>query len=80
MKTISLLLDIIFLIWIIVMLIINPPNKNIVMFSVGLCFLLIINIIAIAMQSKANDFFSLYFKKKKLEQQIEIRELEKKLK
>jgi len=80
MKTISLLLDIVFLIWIVVMLIINPPNKNIFMFSIGLCFLLIINIIAIAVQSGANDFLSLYFKKKKLEQHIEIKELEKKLK
>ena len=80
MKTISLLCDIVFLIWIIAMLIINPPSKNIVLFSVGLCFLLSINIIAIAMQSKADDFLSLYFKKKRLEQQIEIRDLEKKLK
>jgi hypothetical protein len=80
LKTISLLCDIAFMIWIVVMLIINPPNKNIFMFSVGLCFLLIINIIAIAMQSRANDFLSLYFKKKNLEQQIEIKELEKKLK
>ena len=80
MKTISLLCDIVFLIWIIAMLIVNPPNKNIFMFSVGLCLLIVVNIIAIAMQSKAHDFLSLYFKKKRLEQQIEIRELEKKLK
>jgi hypothetical protein len=80
MKTISLLCDIAFLIWVVVMLVINPPNKNIFMFSGGLCILLIINIIAIGMQSKADDFLSLYFKKKRLEQQIEIRELEKKLK
>jgi hypothetical protein len=79
MKTISLFCDIIFLIWIVAMLIVNPPNRNIFLFSVGLCFLLVINIIAIATTSGADDFLSLYFKKKKLEQQIEIKELEKKL-
>ena len=80
MKTISLLCDVVFMAWIIVMLIVYPPNQNIVLFSLGLLFLLTINIIAIATQAKGDDFLSLYFRKKRLEQKVKIQELEKKLK
>ncbi|MFC1829220.1 hypothetical protein ACFL0O_06385 [Thermodesulfobacteriota bacterium] len=80
MKTIALLCDVVFLVWIIFMLVVYPPKWSIVLFSFGLCFLLIINVIAIAAEAKGDDFLSLYFRKKNLEQRLRIWELEKKLK
>lgn len=79
MKTITLLCDVIFFVWIISKLVIYPPSKDIVIFSLGICFLLILNIIVITIQTKGNDFLSLYFKKRNLEQQIKIKELSKRL-
>lgn len=80
MKTIALFADVIFFAWIISRLVISPPSRDIVLFSLGICFLLILNIIAITMQTKGNDFLSLYFKKRNLEQQIKIKELSRRLK
>lgn len=80
MKMISLICDAAFLVWILFMLIFHPPHKNIVLFSLGLCFLLIINIVTIVIQAGGDDFLSLYLRKKSLEQKVKIQELEKKLK
>ncbi len=79
MKTIALLCDVIFCVWIIYRLVIYPPGRDIVIFSLGICFLLILNIIVITFQTKGNDFLSLYFKKRNLEQQIKIKELSRRL-
>ncbi len=79
MKTIALFADIIFFGWIVSRLVIYPPSKDIVLFSLGICFLLVVNIAAITIQTKGNDFLSLYFKKRNLEQQIKIQELTKRL-
>ncbi len=79
MKTIALLCDVIFFVWILSRLVIYPPSTDIVIFSLGICFLLILNIIAITFQTKGNDFLSLYFKKRNLEQQIKIKALSKRL-
>jgi len=79
MKTIALFCDVIFFVWIISKLVIYPPSRDIVIFSLGICFLLILNIIAITIQTKGNDFLSLYFKKRNLEQQIKIKALSKRL-
>ena len=61
------------------MLVVYPPKWSIILFSFGLCFLLILNIIAITTQANGEDFFALYFRKKNLEQKLRIRELEKKI-
>lgn len=80
MKTISLICDAAFLCWIMFLLIFYPPDRNIILFSLGLSFLLLINVIAIVTRARGDDFLSLYFRKKSLEQKLKIQELEKKLK
>lgn len=79
MKIISLVCDTVFLFWTLFMLTYYPTNKNVILFSLGLCFLLIVNMIAILTQAGGDDFLSMYFKKRRLEQKLKIQELEKKL-
>ena len=78
MKIFAYVCNILFLIWGITLFDTEKiiDTKNFLIFT-AITLLPIINIIALVIQGKGKDFLSLYFERKKLEQQKKIIELEK---
>ena len=80
MKIIAIIANLAFLIFLIGLVVVEEVSKNDAPIMFFFCLLPILNVIAFLSLGKGKDFFSLYFKRKNLEQELKIKELQNNIK